>query len=155
MIQYSTIADLVTVISLINNMSEEDKINFNGVSSNFFVDMTYFHYSIIKGNCLMLKNDEKETIGFVCFTLNDDHMYISNLYIDSHKRKDSFKVLTEMFQQLKMYMRNIVFKVNSANTKMHRIAQFIKAKATMLKDNTITYVVNLSTFKEENKYGTH
>jgi predicted transcriptional regulator YheO len=143
MIQYSTAADLVTVINLINKMSEEDKINFNGVSNNFFVDMTYFHYSIIKGSCLMLKNDEKETIGFVAFNLNDDNLYISNLYIDDKKRKDSFQVLTEMFQQLKMYMRHIVFKVNNGNEKMHHIAKFIKAKATMLKDNTVTYVVHI------------
>jgi predicted transcriptional regulator YheO len=143
MIQYTTAADLVTVISLVNNMSEEDKNNFNGIGSDFFVDMTYFHYNIIKGNCLIFKNEEKETIGFVCFNINNDNLYISNLYIDPQKRKDAKQVLIEMFMQLKMYMRKIIFKVNNGNTKMHQIAKFIKAKATMLKDNTITYVVHI------------
>jgi predicted transcriptional regulator YheO len=143
MIQYSRETDLVTVITLINSMSEEDKNNFNGIGSNFFVDMTYFHYNIIKGNCLMFKNEAQETIGFVCFNINDTSIYISNLYIDTTKRKDSMDVLRTMFAQLKMYARSIVFKVNAKNNVMHKIAKYINAVPIELKDNTIKYKVHI------------
>lgn len=143
MIQYSTFLDLDTIINLINNMSEKDKKNFNEDTIHPFVNTLYFHYDIIKGNCLILKNENAETIGFVCFNIQDISLYISNLYITSSERKYSMQVLIEMFKQLKMYSRTIVFKVNNGNNIMHRIAKFINAMPVEFKNNTVKYKVQI------------
>jgi len=142
MIHYSRSTDLPKIIELSTFITSEER-KYLYENTNFLVSITSLHYNVIKGNCLIFKNKEAEIIGFVSFNLEEDSLFVSNLYIDPSKRTDSKEVLLELLLQLKMYLRPIYFTVHSENIKMQKIAAFIKAKIISSKNNSIKYVIHI------------
>jgi hypothetical protein len=129
---------------MFNQMSQEDKKFLFFDNEHFFVKLTNLHYKVIKGQCVMLLNEEGKLIGFTSFDLNNDsELFITEMYVDPKHRLGSLPVLLEMIIQLKMYMRPIRFVVHLENTRMQTLAKFIKAKVTRSKDIQIEYVIHV------------
>lgn len=144
MIHYSSHPDLYKVIEMFGQMSEEDKKLLFFDNQHFFVKLTNLHYKVIKGECVMLLNDEGKTIGFTSFDLNNDNeLFITEMYVDPKHRLGSLPVLLEMIIQLKMYIRPIHFIVHLENKRMQTLAKFIKAKVVKSKDTQIEYVIHI------------
>lgn len=144
MIHYSSHPDLYKVIEMFNQMSQEDKKLLFFDNEHFFVKLTNLHYKIIKGQCVMLLNDEGKTIGFTSFDLNNDsELFITEMYVDPKHRLGSLPVLLEMIIQLKMYMRPIRFIVHLENKRMQTLAKFIKAQIVKSKDVQVEYVIHI------------
>jgi len=144
MIHYSSHPDLYKVIEMFGQMSEEDKKLLFFDNQHFFVKLTNLHYKVIKGECVMLLNDEGKTIGFTSFDLNNDNeLFITEMYVDPKHRLGSLPVLLEMIIQLKMYIRPIHFIVHLENKRMQTLAKFIKAKVLKSKDTQIEYVIHI------------
>lgn len=144
MIHYSSHPDLYKVIEMFNQMSQEDKKLLFFDNEQFFVKLTNLHYKIIKGQCVMLLNDEGKTIGFTSFDLNSDNeLFITEMYVDPKYRLGSLPVLLEMIIQLKMYMRPIRFIVHLENKRMQTLAKFIKADVVKSKDVQVEYVIHI------------
>jgi hypothetical protein len=144
MIYYSSHPDLYKVIEMFNQMSQEDKKFLFFDNEHFFVKLTNLHYKVIKGQCVMLLNEEGKLIGFTSFDLNNDsELFITEMYVDPKHRLGSLPVLLEMIIQLKMYMRPIHFVVHLENKRMQTLAKFIKAKVIKSKDVQIEYVIHI------------
>jgi hypothetical protein len=144
MIYYSSHPDLYKVIEMFNQMSQEDKKFLFFDNEQFFVKLTNLHYKVIKGQCVMLLNEEGKLIGFTSFDLNNDsELFITEMYVDPKHRLGSLPVLLEMIIQLKMYMRPIHFVVHLENKRMQTLAKFIKAKVIKSKDVQIEYVIHI------------
>jgi hypothetical protein len=144
MIYYSSHPDLYKVIEMFNQMSQEDKKFLFFDNEHFFVKLTNLHYKVIKGQCVMLLNEEGKLIGFTSFDLNNDsELFITEMYVDPKHRLGSLPVLLEMIIQLKMYMRPIHFVVHLENKRMQTLAKFIKAKVIKSKDVQIEYVIHV------------
>jgi hypothetical protein len=144
MIHYSSHPDLYKVIEMFGQMSEEDKKFLFFDNDHFFVKLTNLHYKVIKGQCVMLLNDEGKTIGFTSFDLNNDNeLFITEMYVNPKHRLGSLPVLLEMIIQLKMYMRPIHFTVHLEYNRMQTLAKFIKAKVVRSKNTQIEYVIHI------------
>jgi hypothetical protein len=144
MIYYSSHPDLYKVIEMFNQMSQEDKKFLFFDNEHFFVKLTNLHYKVIKGQCVMLLNEEGKLIGFTSFDLNNDsELFITEMYVDPKHRLGSLPVLLEMIIQLKMYMRPIHFVVHLENKRMQTLAKFIKAKVIKSKAVQIEYVIHI------------
>jgi hypothetical protein len=144
MIYYSSHPDLYKVIEMFNQMFQEDKKFLFFDNEHFFVKLTNLHYKVIKGQCVMLLNEEGKLIGFTSFDLNNDsELFITEMYVDPKHRLGSLPVLLEMIIQLKMYMRPIHFVVHLENKRMQTLAKFIKAKVIKSKDIQIEYVIHI------------
>lgn len=144
MIYYSSHPDLYKVIEMFNQMSQEDKKLLFFDNEHFFVKLTNLHYKVIKGQCVMLLNEEGKLIGFTSFDLNNDSkLFITEMYVDPKHRLGSLPILLEMIIQLKMYMRPIHFVVHLENKRMQTLAKFIKAKVIRSKDVQIEYVIHI------------
>lgn len=143
MIHYSAYPDLYKVMDMFSKMSAEDKKFLYFDNQYFFVKLTTLHYDLIKGKCIMLVNDEGTTIGFVSTSLeHDEHIFLTEMYVMPEHRAGSLPILLEMFTYLKrMYMRPIRFVVHLENTRMQRLAEFIKAQVTKSQGVNIEYLV--------------
>jgi hypothetical protein len=129
---------------MFNQMSQEDKKFLFFDNEHFFVKLTNLHYKVIKGQCVMLLNEEGKLIGFTSFDLNNDsELFITEMYVDPKHRLGSLPVLLEMIIQLKMYMRPIHFVVHLENKRMQTLAKFIKAKVIKSKDVQKEYVIHV------------
>jgi hypothetical protein len=144
MIHYSAYPDLYKVMDMFNEMTQEDKKFLFFDNQYFFIKLTELHYDLVKGRCIMLVNPEGKTIGFVSISLeHNEHLFITEMYICPKYRAGSMPVLLEMFAQLKLYMRPIEFVVHIENQRMHKIAEFIKAKKVATVNNNVKYVVQI------------
>jgi hypothetical protein len=144
MIHYSSHPDLYKVIEMFNKMSQEDKKFLFFDNEHFFTKLTNLHYKIIKGQCVMLLNDQGNTIGFTSFDLNNDsELFITEMYVEPQYRLGCLPILLEMFIQLKMYIRPVRFIVHLENKRMHTLAKFIKAKVIKSKYDQVEYSVQI------------
>jgi hypothetical protein len=127
---------------MFNKMSQEDKKFLFFDNQHFFIKLTNLHHSVIKGDCIMLLNDEGVTIGFASVSLEyDDYVFLTEVYVVPEYRTGSLPILLEMFNFVKnMYMRPVRFIVHLENTRMQRIAEFIKAKVTKSQGVNIEYL---------------
>lgn len=143
MIHYSAYPDLYKVMDMFSKISDEDKKFLYFDNQYFFVKLTTLHHNLIKGRCIMLVNDEGKTIGFVSMSLeNDDHIFLTEMYVMPEYRSGSMPILLEMFTYLKrMYMRPVRFIVHLENTRMQRLAEFIKAQVVKSQGVNIEYLV--------------
>lgn len=144
MIHYSSYPDLYKVMEMFSTMSQKDKKFLFFDNNEFFIKLTKLHYKLIKGQCLMLVNEEGITIGFVSLDLtNDTELFITEMYVDPKYRVGSLSILLEMFAQLKLYVRPIYFVSHIDNVGMHNIAKFIKAIRVAVKDDSVKYVIHI------------
>jgi hypothetical protein len=144
MIHYSSHPDLYKVMEMFSTMSQEDKKMLFFNNEHFFVKLTTLHYKIIKGECLMLVNDEGITVGFVSLDLsNDNHLWVSETYVMPKYRADSLRLLLEMFKHLKLYMRPIHAVLHKDNV---RYAKALERMANAIEVNR---------FKDQVKYVIH
>ncbi len=143
MIHYSAYPDLYKVMDMFSKISPEDKKFLYFDNQYFFVKLTKLHHNVIKGNCIMLVNDEGVTIGFTSLSLeNDDHVFLTEMYVMPEHRIGSLPIILEMFNFVKtMYMRPIRFIAHLENTRMQRLAEFVKAKVIKSQGVNIEYLV--------------
>lgn len=145
MIHYSSHLDLYKVIDMFNKMSKEDKKLLFFDNEEFFIKLTTLQYKIIKGECLMLLNDEGITVGFVSLDLShNNYLWVNETYIMPEYRSDSLRLLFEVFNQLKLYMRPIHAGIHKDNVRyvkgLERLANAKKLKS--FKDFD-TYVIHI------------
>jgi hypothetical protein len=144
MIHYSSHPDLYKVIEMFAEMSQEDKALLEFNNQHFFTKLTMLHYKLIKGQCLMLVNEDGVTVGFASIDLeNDSCLFITELYITPKYRPGSLSLLLEMFNYLKVYMRPIHFITSSENKKMRRLAEYVNGKPFTLKSGKLKYVIHI------------
>ena len=150
MIYYSAYRDLEKVNFMFDRMTNQDKEYLYYNVQNSFVKKVELQYDIIKGKCLMLVNDDKITIGFISISLeHNEQLFVNEVYVMPEHRAESFPILLEAFIHLKkFYLRPIKFVVHVENKRMQRIAKFMKAKETDIRNNNIGYIVQN---KEEDK----
>jgi len=145
MIHYSSHPDLYKVIEMFNEMSQEDKKMLFFDNVHFFTKLTVLHYKLIKGQCLMLVNEEGVTVGFVSLDLErDDCLFITETYIDKRHRSGSLNLLLEMFQQLKKYMRPIRAILHKDNTRYAKaLERLVNAKEVKRFGECVEYVIHI------------
>lgn len=144
MIHYSSYPDLYKVMEMFSEMSQEDKKFLFFDNQHFFTKLTKLHYRIIKGQSLMLINDDGKTIGFVTIDLeNDEQLFITELFIADKFRKGSLPILLEMFAELKKYLRPIHFITHLENLRMQKLARFVNAQVVRNKDVRVEYVIHI------------
>ena len=145
MIHYSSHPDLYKVIEMFNEMSQQDKKLLFFDNEHFFIKLTNLHCKVIKGECLMLVNPEGVTVGFVSLDLsNDNYLWITETYVVPKYRADSLRLLLEMFNHLKLYMRPIHAVLHKDNVRyakaLERMANAIEVNRS--KDQ-VKYVIHV------------
>jgi hypothetical protein len=131
-------------MEMFSTMSQEDKKMLFFDNEHFFVKLTTLHYKIIKGECLMLVNAEGITVGFVSLDLsNDNYLWVTETYVMPKYRADSLRLLLEMFNHLKLYMRPIHAVLHKDNVR------YAKALEHMVN------AIEVNRFKDQVKYVIH
>ena len=145
MIHYSSHPDLYKVIEMFTQMSDEDKKLLFFDNHHFFTKLTKLHYKLIKGQCLMLVNEEGKTIGFVSLDLDyDDYLFITETYIDKRYRAGSLTILLEMFKELKKYMRPIRCILHKDNVRYAKgLETLVGAKEIKRYGVNVEYVIHI------------
>ena len=145
MIHYSTYPDLYKVMEMFSTMSQEDKKMLFFDNEHFFVKLTTLHYKIIKGECLMLVNAEGITVGFVSLDLsNDNYLWVTETYVMPKYRADSLRLLLEMFNHLKLYMRPIHAVLHKDNVRYAKaLEHMVNAIEVNRFKNQVKYVIHI------------
>jgi hypothetical protein len=132
-------------MEMFSQMSQEDKKMLFFDNIHFFTKLTVLHYKLIKGQCLMLVNDEGITVGFVSLDLeHNDYLFITETYIDKRYRAGSLNLLLEMFQQLKKYMRPIRSVLHKDNTRYAKaLERLVNAKEVKRFGDCVEYIIHI------------
>jgi len=130
---------------MFTQMSDEDKKLLFFDNHHFFTKLTKLHYKLIKGQCLMLVNEEGKTIGFVSLDLDyDDYLFITETYIDKRYRAGSLTILLEMFKELKKYMRPIRCILHKDNVRYAKgLETLVGAKEIKRYGVNVEYVIHI------------
>jgi len=145
MIHYSSHPDLYKVMEMFNKMTQQDKKMLFFDNEHFFTKLTTLHYKIIKGQCLMLVNPEGVTVGFVSIDLsNDNHLWVTETYVMPEHRAGSLRLLLEMFNHLKIYMRPIHSVLHKDNVRYAKsLERMVNAKEVNRFKDQVKYVIHV------------